>query len=97
MFTDEGSSSEEDQQAPHRKYLLKPGKVHTVDSLVTKHVTWPHVVVYTMAGKVAVYDYISMPLFIQGYLIVMEGEKEAVKTQMNSHLNDLMADSELHG
>ena len=38
-----------------------------------------------------------MPLFVQGYLIMMEGEKEAVRSQMVSHLKDLMADSELYG
>ena len=37
------------------------------------------------------------PLSKQGYLIVMEGEKEAVRTQMNAHLKDLMVDSELYG
>ena len=38
-----------------------------------------------------------MPLFVQGYLIVMEGVKEAVRAQMNAHLKDLKADSELCG
>ena len=37
-----------------------------------------------------------MLLFIQGYLIIMQGEKEAVRTQMNGHLKDLMVDSELY-
>ena len=59
--------------------------------------TWLHEVVHTVAGKPAVYDDISMPLFVQGYLIVMEDEKEAVRDQMASHLQDLMSDSELYG
>ena len=33
-------------------------------------ITWTHEVVYTVAGKAA-YDDISLPLFIQEYLIVM--------------------------
>ena len=45
---------------------------------------WPHEVVYTVAGTAAVYD-ISMPLFVHGYLIMMQGE-EAVRAQMTSHL-----------
>ena len=49
-----------------------------------------------MAGKPAVYDEISMVLFIHGYLIVMEGEKEALKATMGTHLKDLMADTELY-
>ena len=64
---------------------------------MTRQVTWPHEVVYTVAGKAAVYDDISMPLFMQGYLIVMEGKKEAVSAQMASHHKDLVTDSELYG
>ena len=52
---------------------------------------------YTADVKDEVYDKILMSLFIQGYLIVMEGEKEEVRTQMNAHLKDLMVDSELYG
>ena len=38
-----------------------------------------------------------MPLIVQGYLIMMEDEKEGVRAKMASHLKDLMGDSELHG
>ena len=38
-----------------------------------------------------------MTLFVQGYLIVMKGEKEAVRAKMTSHLEDLMGDVELYG
>ena len=68
-----------------------------MDSLVTKHVTWPPKVMYAADGKTAVYNEISMPLFIQGYLIVMEEEKESVRTHMSKHLKDLMLDSQLYG
>ena len=33
---------------------------------------------------------------IGGYLIVMKGEKEAVRAKMASHLDDLMGDVELY-
>ena len=65
-------------------------KVHIANnSLVTERVR-PHEVVYTTDGKAAVYNEISMPLFVQGYLIVMEEEKQAVRAQMSVHLKDLM-------
>ena len=38
-----------------------------------------------------------MTLFAQGYFIVMEEEKESVKTQMSVHLKDRMSDSQLYG
>ena len=63
---------------------------------MTKHVTWLHKVVYTMAGKALVYDEISMLCFIQGYLITRNRE-EAIRTQLSAHLKDLLADSELYG
>ena len=44
-----------------------------------------------------VYDNISMASFVQGYLIVTEGEKEAIRSKMAIHLKDLMFDSELYG
>ena len=69
-------ANEEDQTAPHRKHLLKSRKVQTADSLVTKHVTWPHEVGYAADGKATAYHEMSMPLFTQGYLIVIEEEKE---------------------
>ena len=34
---------------------------------------------------------------MQGYLVVMEGEKATVRAQMASYLKDLMSDSELYG
>ena len=62
---------------------------------MTRCITWPHKVVYTATGKAPVYAKISMALFMQGYLIVMEGEKEAVRVKTASHLKDLVADSSL--
>ena len=50
-----------------------------------------------MAGKPAVYDDISLALFVSGYLIIMEGENQAVKSQVARHLQQLTADTELYG
>ena len=74
----------------------KSWKVHIDDSLVTMGVTWPHGVVDATDGKAAVYK-ILMQLFVQGNFIVIEEEKEAVRTWMTMHLKDLMVDSQLYG
>ena len=60
-------------------------------------IAWPHEVVYTSAGKPASYEELSTPLLVQGYLIVMKGEKEAVRAWMASRLEELMGDAELYG
>ena len=39
--------------------------------MVVKNITWPHKVVYSSTGKLATYKDLSVPLFVQGYLIVM--------------------------
>ena len=62
--------------------------MHTADSIVSKCVAWLHEVVYSAAGKPAVYDEISMALFVHGYLIEMEGERESVKAKMATHLQN---------
>ena len=50
-----------------------------------------------MAGKAMFNEDISMPLFVQGYLSVKEGEKGAVISHLACHLKELMPDSELYG
>ena len=49
--TEEGSSSEEEPSPNCSKNNLKSGKVRTSDTLISQCVTWPHEVVYTMAGQ----------------------------------------------
>ena len=62
-----------------------------------KRITWLHEVVYTTAGKAPSYGDMSLLLFVQGYSIVKKGVKEGVRTKMNSHLEELMGDTELYG
>ena len=38
-----------------------------------------------------------MPLFVHGYLIMVEGEREAFKANMATHLKDLIGDTERYG
>ena len=44
-----------------------------------------------------VYDKISLVLFVNDYLLVMEVEKPAVISHMAHHLRQLMGDIELQG
>ena len=78
--TDVGSLSGEEQPTI-RKLAIKSSKVRTADSIISKCVTWLHEVVYSAVGKPAVYDVISMGLFVHRYLIVMEEQNEALKAK----------------
>ena len=69
----EDSTSEEDQPAPRRRKQIKSGMDQTGATAVVNKVTWPHEVVYTSARKPASYQNITIPQFVHGYLILMEG------------------------
>ena len=63
VHTDEDNVSEDEPAAPtRRKQGLKSGNVQTADTLVTRKITWPHEVVYTSQGQLAVYDDMSVAL-----------------------------------
>ena len=61
--------------------------------MVLHKITWPHELVYMAAGQPAMYDELSIALFISGYLSV----KQSIKPLIAHHLEDLMADAELYG
>ena len=54
-----------------KKNALKSGKLRTVDSLVLHRVVWPHAMVYMVMSQLAVYDDISIALFVSRYMLVM--------------------------
>ena len=62
-----------------------------------QQITWSHEVVYTLVGKPAAYQDISIPLFVEGYIINMDREEGPVRQKMVTHLRDLMSDAELYG
>ena len=70
---------------------------HTGASTVVRKVTWLHEVVYTLEGKPAAYQDISVPLFVPGYLITMDSQDTTTKHRMVEHLQDLMSDAEMYG
>ena len=75
----------------------KSGLHKTGATIVLNKVTWPHEVVHTLAGKPAAYQGISIPLFVKGYLIVMDTEEGLVRQKMVAHLKNLMSDAQLYG
>ena len=62
--------------------------------MVIHKVTWPHEVVYSLECNPASYQELTIPLFLQGYLIVMELEEGPVKKLMSTHLQNLMSDTQ---
>ena len=82
--TDEELNHEEELvEMRSKKRLLKSGKLRTADSMVLHKVTWPNELVYMSAGQPAIYDELSIPLFIRGCLAILEAEKQ--------HLRPIMA------
>lgn len=65
---------------------------HTVATSMVRKVTWPHEVVYFLAGKPAAYQDMSVPLFVKGYLITMDSQDTSIKHKMSEHLKDLMSE-----
>ena len=59
-------------------------------------ITWPHEVVYTLAGMPISYQDMSVPQFVYGYLLVMDSEKADIRDQLASHLKCLMSDAQLY-
>ena len=49
-----------------------------------------------MAGKLEAYQDISISLFIQGYLIVIDSEEGTTRQNMFAHLKDLMSHAQLY-
>ena len=68
---------------------------HPGDTTVARKATWPHEVVYTSDGKASAYQDISVPLFIQGYLITVDSQDSSINHRMAEHVTDLMSDVEM--
>ena len=83
ISSDRGLDSDEDQPITHKCRLLKSGLDKTGVTMVVHNITWPHEVVYSSSGKLAVYQELSVPTFVQGYLLVMSG--------LNTKTRDIMA------
>ena len=98
FYSDDDSDSEEEQGAQKkRRTAIKSGKVRTADTTVRKQILWPQELVYDPSGKPAAYDELPLPLFIQGYLAILQTEKPQKRDIMLKHLSDLMADAAIYG
>ena len=65
--------------------------------MVVNKVKWPHELVYTATVQPAVYEDLSVTVFVSGYLAIMETVKPVRKPFILRHLKDLMADTEVYG
>ena len=81
----EDTSDEEEYPPPRWGNNLKSGMQRTGASMVIHKVTWPHEVVY---------QELTIPLFVQGFLIIMEFEEGPVKKLVSTNLRDLMSDAQ---
>ena len=57
--------SEEEQITRRKRKTLKSGMNHTVGTLVKKSTNWPHEVLYSVDGKLAVYGDPTMAAFVR--------------------------------
>ena len=59
-------------------------------------VEWLYKSINTVEGKPAKYESLSIPLFISGYVRIMDAQKLDIKALMLAHLTELIADAELY-
>ena len=78
-------AEEEDQHAPRRKKPMNSGMDRTGATTEVNRVTWPHKVVYSLVVKPDCYQDMSIPQFVLGYMILMEGEEVAIILERGWH------------
>ena len=69
----------------------------TGTTIVIKWIIWPHELVYVAEGKPAMYNKMTLPLFVSGYLTVVDIVRLRQKGIMLKHLKELTLDTELYG
>ena len=74
MSSDMELNNGEDQPITHKCRPLKFGLERTGVTVVVHNITWPYKVVYSTSRKPAVYQELSVPTFVQGYLVMMSGQ-----------------------
>ena len=48
----------------NRRKMIKSGKVRTADAMGVRSITWPHELIYTSGDQPAIYEQLTMPLFV---------------------------------
>ena len=95
--TEESYSEEEMSRQLKLRKTLKSVKVRTAKSTVVKSITWPHEHMYTSGWQLAIYEQLTMPLFVSGYIVFLDTVKSGFKEVMLKHLWELMADADTYG
>ena len=91
--SDDGISRPKHKRKSHR---YKSGRGRTTNDLVLRRVPWPHHGVYKgQAPKPAMFDTLSIPEFVSGYLghATKPNLPSATQAAMLSHLRELMHDA----
>ena len=57
--------------------------------MVVRRITWPQELIYTAGGQPVVYEQLSLPLFVTGYLVWMDMVKLGLNEIMLKHLQKL--------
>ena len=57
---------------------------------------WPHELVYGPSGQPTLYEELMLPLFISGYLTILESVNPVQKEALLNHLSELMANSAIY-
>ena len=94
---EESDSEEEVSRWLKHRQTLKSGKARTADSRVVKHITLPHELIFTSRGQCAMCKQLSVPLFILGYIAILDTVKSMLKEIMFNYLRELMADAATYG
>ena len=68
----EDSLSKEEQINTRKRRPLKSGMDWKDATMVVNHITWPHEVMYSSAGKPAAYEGFIVSAFVRGYLIIVQ-------------------------
>ena len=85
MMDDKSDADDVALAQVRRKPKGVSGRLCTADTTVALQVTWPHKVIYTPSGQVAVYNELDSMAFINYYLTVMARELEQIKVRMLTH------------
>ena len=94
---DDTASNDKETALPRKRQNIKSGKIRTAETYVTTWVRWPNEMVYNAQSQPPVYSDMSVALFVNGYLAVVEIEFMPVKEYMMVHLQEMMEDVELYG
>ena len=54
----------------------------------------PHELIFTPEGQPTTYENLSAMAFVNGYLIIMSLQKDALRIKMATHFQEMMEDGE---